>query len=100
MHFTAKSAFQYYLRDDGTFASVFQAATALHGDEIGMPRLTTRQRNRNNVPASSAQEYYRRAVFLPFIDCCVAQMKVRFNKQALSYSLSADRTSAVTLHQQ
>ena len=23
------------IRDDGTFASVFQAATALHGDEIG-----------------------------------------------------------------
>jgi len=72
------------IRDDGTFLSVFQAATALHGDEIGMPRLTTRQRNRSNVPASSAQEYYRRAVFLPFVDCCMAQMKERFNKQALT----------------
>ena len=68
------------IRDDVTFEQLFEAATAVYGDAIPMPRLTTRQRNRVNVPASSAQEYYRRAMFLPFLDCCVEQLKQRFSK--------------------
>lgn len=50
---------------------------------IMMPRLTARQRDRTNVPADSAHAYYRRAVFLPFVNFCIAQMKERFSRQAL-----------------
>ena len=65
------------VRDDGTFDSVFEAAGVAYGEDIAMPRLTARQRNRTNVPADSAHQYYRHAVFLPFVDCCIAQMRER-----------------------
>jgi len=71
------------IRDDATYDRAFDAATALYGEDIGMPRLTARQRNRTNVPANSAHEYYRRAVFLPFVDCCVSQMNERFSQHAV-----------------
>ena len=55
-----------------------------------MPRMTARQRNRNNVPATSSNEYYKRAVFLPFIDTCIAQLNERFRQHAAkAYQLSA-----------
>jgi len=34
-----------------------------------MPRLVGRQTTRNNVVASTASEYYKRAVWYPFLDC-------------------------------
>jgi len=70
------------IRDDDTFDAVFQAATEICGEEITMPRLTARQRNRTNVPATNAADYCRRAVFLPFVDCCIVQMTERFSQHA------------------
>jgi hypothetical protein len=43
-----------------------------------MPRIVGRQINRNNVPAPTPEEYYRRAVFLPFLDGILSQISVRF----------------------
>jgi hypothetical protein len=43
-----------------------------------MPRIVGRQINRNNVPALTPEEYYRRAVFLPFLDGILSQISVRF----------------------
>jgi hypothetical protein len=50
----------------------------MNGDEIAPPRVTGRQQNCTNVPAASAHEYCRRAVFLPFVDICMAQLHERF----------------------
>jgi hypothetical protein len=50
----------------------------MKGDEIAPPRVTGRQQNRTNVPAASAHEYFRGAVFLPFVDICMAQLHERF----------------------
>jgi hypothetical protein len=48
-----------------------------------LPRIFGRQNNRNNVPARTPEEYYRRAVFLPFLDGILTQMSLRFcNREA------------------
>jgi hypothetical protein len=43
-----------------------------------LPQIVGRQNNRNNVPAGTPEEYYRRAVFLPFLDGILTQMSLRF----------------------
>jgi len=41
--------------------------------ELTMPRLVGRQTTRNNVVASTASEYYKRAIWYQFLDCaCTA----------------------------
>jgi hypothetical protein len=40
--------------------------------------MVGRQNNRNSVPAGKPEEYYRRAVFLPFLDGILTQMSLRF----------------------
>jgi hypothetical protein len=48
-----------------------------------LPRIFGRQNNRNNVPARTPEEYYRRAVFLPFLDGILTQMSLRLcNREA------------------
>jgi hAT family C-terminal dimerisation region len=46
--------------------------------EIASPRVAGGQQNCTNVPAASAHEYFRRAVFLPFVEICMAQLHERF----------------------
>ena len=35
--------------------------------------------HRDNVPAENPEEYYRRALDIPLVDCFIAQMTFRFN---------------------
>ena len=47
-----------------------------------MPRVVGRQMNKANPPASSPVQFYRRSLFLPFIDTTLEQLNERFsNKQ-------------------
>ena len=60
-------------RDDQNyieFSHAFDTATDMYRKvednaqaELPMPRLAGRQRNRNNVPADNAAQYYKRAVW-------------------------------------
>ena len=43
-----------------------------------MPRINARQRNREKHPADSAEEYYRRSMYLPYLDICLEQLRERF----------------------
>jgi hypothetical protein len=55
-----------------------------------LPRIFGRQNNRNNIPARTPEEYYRRAVFLPFLDGILTQMSLRFcNREAAVLRLCA-----------
>ena len=45
-----------------------------------MPRIVSRQTKRSNPPAETAYEYYRRAVFLPYLDTVIGQLDERFEK--------------------
>ena len=42
------------------------------------PRLTSVQKFRNNIPSESVEEYYRRAIMIPFLDHVIASLKEKF----------------------
>jgi len=69
-------------REGDMFDKIFMQATELNNGEITMPRVTARQKNRSNVPANNALEYFKRAYFLPFIDTCLVQLDERFTRHA------------------
>ena len=46
---------------------------------IPKPRIASIQRYKNNVPANNALDYYKRAVWYPFIDCIVSELKSCFS---------------------
>lgn len=45
-----------------------------------IPRVALRQMHRNNVPATTPEEYYRRAMAIPLLDTFISEMKFRFNE--------------------
>lgn len=50
------------------------------GEEIKIPRLVGRQNYRENYDLNSPEDYYRVAVYLPFIDHFINQLELRFLK--------------------
>ncbi|KAF0765422.1 52 kDa repressor of the inhibitor of the protein kinase-like, partial [Aphis craccivora] len=68
-----------------TFKEIFEKATNMlklidGEDQIKMPRLVGRQKNRNNVNVNSTEEYFRIAIVIPFYDDFIQQLKDRFSK--------------------
>ncbi|KAL0858646.1 hypothetical protein ABMA27_012474 [Loxostege sticticalis] len=49
-----------------------------HSSDIVVPRMTGRQTQRSNIPAETAEIYYRRNVFYPFIDHVTTEINARF----------------------
>ena len=49
-----------------------------------LPRTTGRQQHRNNVPASSASEYYKRTLTIPMLDYVISEVAERFHKDVSS----------------
>jgi len=47
---------------DRKYSESFAAAVQMYDDDIPMPFVNKRQSHRNNVPADSAFDYYKRAV--------------------------------------
>jgi hypothetical protein len=45
---------------------------------IEVPRTVGLQTARNNIPADSPEQYYKRSIFLPFIDHFICQLQDRF----------------------
>ena len=44
------------------------------------PRVCSRQRNRENCPAETVQEYWRRTVAIPFVDVICSELQCRFSE--------------------
>ena len=44
-----------------------------------MPRKTSLQRNRTNVPSDSPSQHFKRAIAIPLLDSLLSQMKDRFS---------------------
>ena len=78
------------LRDDEpAYDRIFQRAQESHGSEIAKTRMTGSQVHRANNPGSDARQYYRRGMFLPFIDVCLLQLRDGFQaRHANAYNLS------------
>ena len=45
------------------------------------PRVCSRQRHRDNLPAENALEYWKRTVAIPFLDIVCEEIKDRFSKE-------------------
>ena len=66
------------------FEKIFQRACELNetvAEPITMPRITTQQSNRGNISSNSAEEYYRRVVFVPYLDHLLQELKARFESK-------------------
>lgn len=48
--------------------------------EPSIPRIARIQRFRANTPADDPEEYYRRVVFIPFLDHVISSIVDRFNE--------------------
>jgi len=58
--------------------------------ELRLPRLVGKQRHRENVPASTPEEYFRRTIYIPFLDSMILQLESRFSgHNKAMYSLSS-----------
>ena len=54
--------------------------TELHGRPTPViPRQAGRQTQRSNIPAATPEEYWRRSVFIPFLDTLKAELNARFS---------------------
>ena len=65
------------------FSAIFASASAvtsrvLDQDHPQVPRLAARQTLRSNVPASTPESDWRRAVFIPFLDSMISELGSRF----------------------
>ncbi|KAF2894817.1 hypothetical protein ILUMI_11356 [Ignelater luminosus] len=62
------------------FKKIFEAAQSSrkkYGVEILVPRVTSRQTKRDNVPHSTPEEYFRRTIFVPFVDSFILHLDER-----------------------
>ena len=72
------------------FKKIFKNSEQQHGATVEMPRINARHRNRENHPANSAAEYYRRSMYFPYLDVCLEQFRERFTAHpATVYGLSS-----------
>ncbi|XP_065651176.1 52 kDa repressor of the inhibitor of the protein kinase-like [Hydra vulgaris] len=63
--------------------AVYKQATRMASKlfiEPTIPRIPMRQAYRNNVPAESPHECYKRALIIPYLDTIISEIKIRFQK--------------------
>ena len=70
---------------ENKFAVLFERATRM-ASEVGMvplemPRTVGRQTLRSNVAADTPEQYWRRTIFVLFIDCQTSQLEDRFSRE-------------------
>ncbi|CAG9840785.1 unnamed protein product [Diabrotica balteata] len=78
---TKESLEQLRQNADETFTNIFGQVSALcdeFGVNMSLPRTVIYKTKRNNVPASTPEEYYRRSVFIPFFDEIIQSINDRF----------------------
>ena len=46
-----------------------------------MPRQTKYQVYRSNVPADDTEEYFRKAIFIPYLDSIIQSLRNRFDHE-------------------
>lgn len=57
------------------------------GEDIKIPRVTHFQQHRANYELTSAENYYRVSIFIPFIDHFISQLEIRFTKHKNTLSI-------------
>ena len=64
---------------DKVYGNMLGMAERAGMDTLDVPRICERQTQRNNVPARSPKEYFKLAVFIPYLDCLIQQLDLRFS---------------------
>ena len=64
--------------DDGVYSDANRLAQ-IANITLNMPRLVGRQTCRNNTAASTPSEYYKRAIWYPFLDCTLQSLQDKFS---------------------
>ncbi|XP_071123548.1 52 kDa repressor of the inhibitor of the protein kinase-like [Mytilus edulis] len=80
--------------NDAEYDNVYQKAEQMAevaDTEPGIPRRCGRQTQRSNAPGDTPQFYFKRAVYLPYIDALIQEYSSRFN------SLSQKAVKAMAL---
>ena len=67
----------------GIFTAASEIAAAA-GIELTTPRIVGRQTARNNIPASNPSDYYRRAIWYPYLDSTIMSMNEKFSTHHLT----------------
>lgn len=66
------------------FRCIFENSVKLADDlgfELSAPRRCKKQTARNNTPAETDEEYFRRAVFMPLLDHFIVELTSRFSRE-------------------
>ena len=87
---------EIFLKD--VYAEVKEISNKLHLELI-IPRITSMQCYRANFAATNVQEYFRKAIYIPYLDSILASLKTRFDdsKFVPNRLLILHPTRAVTL---
>lgn len=67
---------------DVTFVPLFDSATKktqMFGEDLKIPRLCGRQIQRNNIAVGEPKEWFKVAIFLPFLDHIMCELQSRFS---------------------
>lgn len=65
-------------RESDEYTRLFHKVETLYGDHVPIPRIASRQTLRANHSSDTAEEYYKLAYFLPYIDHLLTDLKRRF----------------------
>lgn len=63
------------------YADAVKLCEDVHGT-VAMPRITGRQRHRENNPSSNPEEYFRKTVAISFLDHMTTEMDSRFSEDS------------------
>uniref|UniRef100_A0A6P7H0M6 Uncharacterized protein LOC114348859 n=1 Tax=Diabrotica virgifera virgifera TaxID=50390 RepID=A0A6P7H0M6_DIAVI len=69
---------------DSNFADIFSYALSICETlniEVGKPRICGRQIHRSNYESDSAEDYFRKSIFIPYLDHLILALKTRFSKE-------------------
>ena len=67
-------------------------------EDLAVPRKSGRQTTRNNVPASTANEHFKRSIFIPVLDCFLPEFNSRFTTLASQAALALNIIPAPVEH--
>ena len=72
-----------------------------NGVELCIPRLCGRQQHRDNVPAGTPDEYYKRNLTIPLLDHVLMEVKSRFSihQQSATYGVGFVAATMVLMEQ-
>ena len=61
------------------YKSAVDLSAQINGSPPSMPRRCGRQSQRDNVPAQTPEEYYKRSLTIPFLDHMLSHLETRFS---------------------